>query len=98
MKKIYICSPFRRNIKHNTKLAKHWAVEIIRQGNLPIAPHLYFPLFLNDDNEYERELGIKFGLKLLKICDEVWVYGEPTEGMKKEIQRAKKLRKKIVYK
>lgn len=97
MKKIYICSPFGGK-KHNQKLAKHYALEIIRLGHLPVAPHLYFPQFLNDAIEYERELGIKMGLEFLKLCDEVWVYGEPTEGMKKEIQRAKKLRKKIIYK
>ncbi len=32
------------------------------------------------------------GLELLKLCDEVWVFGDKiSEGMKKEIEFAKKL-------
>ena len=51
------------------------------EGYLPIAPHLLFPQFLNEGIEEERRLGITMGMELLALCDEVWVFGEATEGI-----------------
>jgi len=90
IKKIFICSPFRGNIKENRKKAKEYSREVALAGHIPITPHIYFTEFLNDDNPEERELGMELGRKLLDICDEMWIYGEPTEGMLKEIKRFKK--------
>lgn len=55
------------------------------KGYLPIAPHLLFPQFLDDEKEEERQAGIQMGLDLLLYCDEVWVFGGITEGMLTEI-------------
>ena len=52
---------------------------------LPVAPHLLFPQFLNEGIEAERQAGLAMGLELLLCCDEVWVFGETTEGMASEI-------------
>ena len=54
-------------------------------GYLPIAPHLLFPQFLNEGIEAERQIGISMGMELLLDCEEVWVFGEATEGMQAEI-------------
>ena len=93
MKKIFICSAYRGDIDDNTEKAKEycrWAT--VECGVIPIAPHLFFPQFLDDDAETERELGINMGLSLLKECSELWYFGESiTEGMKKEIDMAVKL-------
>jgi hypothetical protein len=32
---------------------------------------------------------MEMGLHILKRCDELWVFGTPTEGMKEEIKLAK---------
>ena len=45
------------------------------KGYIPIAPHLLYPQFLNDDDEQERELGLFFGNALMSKCAEVWVFG-----------------------
>lgn len=58
----------------------------MKQGFLPIAPHLYFPQFLDENYEQERTLGIEAGIELMQYCDEMWVYGELADGMKKEIE------------
>lgn len=52
------------------------------------APHLLFPQFLNEDSLKERADGIAMGLELLLGCDEMWVFGEATEGMEQEIRFA----------
>ncbi len=56
----------------------------------PIAPHLLFPQFIDDDNPDERELGLFFGNALMSKCAEVWVFGSRiSSGMEAEIKRAK---------
>lgn len=90
---VYICSPYRGNYAENTLKAKEYCKSAIEQGVFPIAPHLYCPLFLDDRKLAEREAGLALGLRLLEMCDRVWVYGyeNPSEGMKAEIEHAKKL-------
>ena len=58
---------------------------------MPLAPHLYFPQFLNDADPEDREEGIRYGLKWLVDCDEIWIIERRiTEGMKREIGVARK--------
>ncbi len=95
MKKIFICSPLRGDIENNIKKAKEYSRQVAIKGNIPITPHIYFTEFLDENKERERQLGIDMGIELLKLCDEMYVYGEPTEGMKQEIEIAKRLDKKI---
>lgn len=96
LKKIFVCSPYRGDVKNNMKKAINYCKYVVKQGYLPIAPHLYFPRFLNDNNETERKLGIAMGCELMQDCDEVWVFGDTiTEGMYYEIMNAKQLKKPI---
>lgn len=95
---IFVCSPYRGNILENTKKAKEYCREIAKNGDLPIAPHLYFTQFLDEKNEQEREMGIEYGISLLWHCYEMYVFGDKiTEGMKKEIDYAKKMGIGIKY-
>ena len=64
---------------------------------MPIASHLLYPQILDDNKPAERELGLSFGLALLQMCDEVWVFGKVTKGMAGEIEEAKRLKKQIRY-
>lgn len=87
-KKVFICSPYKDNPEENYKKALEHCKFVAKQGFLPIAPHVYFTRFLNEEDE--REIGIEMGLQLLSECDELWVFGSRiTEGMQKEIQFAK---------
>ena len=65
---------------------------------LPVTPHLLFPQFLNEGIEEERRLGIAMVMELLALCDEVWVFGEATEGMAAEIASATAQGKEIIFK
>ncbi len=90
MLKVFICSPFRGDIKENTKKAIGYAKMAAMNGPIPVAPHLIFPLFLDENIPIERMMGIEMGLELMDICDEVWVFGFTlTEGMKLELEHAK---------
>ncbi|WP_279053502.1 DUF4406 domain-containing protein [Eisenbergiella tayi] len=51
----------------------------------------------NEGIEEERRLGISMGMELLALCDEVWVFGEATEGMAAEIAYATEQGKEIIF-
>jgi len=64
----------------------------IHKGYAPYAPHLYLPRCLDDDNPFERELGMAAGREFLATCDEVWQWGATvTEGMAAELATASEL-------
>ena len=76
--------------KANVNNARRYSRFAVDKGYIPIAPHLLFPQFLDDDNPEERELGLFFGNALMSKCAEVWVFGSRiSSGMEAEIKRAK---------
>lgn len=88
---VYICSPFSGNTEVHTGMARAYCRFAVDKGYLPIAPHLLFPQFLDDADQFERKLGCRFGEILMDRCAEVWVFGSYfSKGMKAEIQRAKR--------
>ena len=88
---VFICSPFAGDIENNVKAARRYCRFAVEMGNIPFAPHLLFPQFLDDSDPKERELGLFFGVALMSKCAEVWVFGETVSvGMAKEIEKAEK--------
>lgn len=95
---VYICSPFSGNVQENIGNARRYCRFAVDKGYIPIAPHLLFPQFLNDNDMIEREMGIHFGNVLMSHCAEVWVFGEYiSSGMSAEIERAKRKGYKLRY-
>lgn len=89
MKIIYVCSPLRGDEERNIIRARGYCRDVLRQGHLPIAPHVYFTQFMDDKVQEERERGLEMGLELLTWCDELWVYGSRiSDGMAREIEFA----------
>ena len=87
---VYICSPFSGDVEGNVKAAQRYSRFAVDIGYIPIAPHLLFPQFLNDNVLAERQLGLFFGDVLMSNCAEVWVFGKVISiGMEAEIKRAK---------
>ena len=87
---IYICSPFSGDVEKNVKAAQRFSRYAVDKGFIPIAPHLLFPQFLDDEIPAERQLGLLFGNVLMSKCAEVWVFGSTVSaGMEAEIKRAK---------
>lgn len=99
MLKIYVCSPLRGNIARNLTRAKKYAKKIIKEGHIPIVPHLFFASILDDRIPKQRTQGLEMGLEMLKGCDSIRVYGEYiSEGMKEEIKLAEQIGIPIIYK
>ena len=97
---VYICSPYAANPAYFTSLAKEYCKYAIDKRYQPVASHLFYPLFLDDRDELQREMGLTFGLKLLSFCKEVWVFrptGGISSGMEKEIAEAIRLKIPVVY-
>jgi hypothetical protein len=95
---VYVASAYSGDIKANKEKTKRYCRFALEQGQIPLAPHLMFPLFMNDEDPEERELAIFMDVILLGKCDELWVFGDHlSEGMKTEIDVAKKRRQKVRY-
>lgn len=92
-KNVYICSPYRGCTLTNEAAARRfckWAIQ--QKGVMPLAPHIYFTQFFDDNASDERQSGMNMGIKWLRQCSEIWVLGESlSEGMVYEISEASRL-------
>lgn len=95
----YVCSPLRGDIEGNLQRAReysHFAFDA-NEHWIPVAPHLLFTQFLNDDVEAERAAGIAMDMSLLAKSSILLVFGKPTSGMRAEIDFAKSVNMPIRY-
>ena len=93
---VYICSPYAGDVEKNTYRARAFSRFAVEKKYIPIALHLLCPQYLNE--ETERWLGLKMGIVFMGKCEEIWVFGDVvSEGMAAEIDKAKRMRKKIRY-
>ena len=99
MRKVYVCSALRGDVEENIRKARSFCEFIVREHEMiPIAPHIYFTQFLDDNIDSEREFGIKAGLFLLSECDELWYFGDQiSRGMTDEICKAMGIGMKVQY-
>lgn len=96
--KVYVVSKYAGDVKTNIAKARKYCRFVASQKCIPVASHLIYPQFLNDNDLKERELGLLFGLALLKSCAEVWVFGEDiSPGMKQELREAQWRHKSVKY-
>lgn len=89
---VYICSPYKGDVKTNVKNARSYSRFAVDMGAIPLAPHLLMTQYLNDDIPSEREIALAHGLALLRLCSQMWVFasGGISSGMASEIEFAKK--------
>ena len=93
---VYICSRFSGDIPENIEKARKYSRYAVDNKAIPIAPHLLFPQFMEE--EKERELAVFMDMVLLGKCEEVWVFGSDiSDGMSAEISKAKRKNMKIRY-
>lgn len=85
----YICSPYRGDVEANTDLARRLCKLAVARKEIPLAPHLLFPQFMDDSDESQRELAMFMNRILLGKCESLWVWQEDiTAGMRLEIEWA----------
>lgn len=95
---VYICSPLSGNVERNQENARRYCRYAVDSGYIPIAPHLFFPQFMSDENKKERSLALFMDIALLSKCAELWVFGDTvSRGMSLEIERAKRKCQPIRY-
>ena len=87
--KVYVCSAYAGDTVRNTDRAIRYARFVFTKGKHPLVPHLYYPLFLDDNDPAQRDLGCSFALEWLSRCSECWVFGEKfSAGMLQELEIA----------
>ena len=95
---VYICSPLSGDVDGNMEKARQYCRFALEQGQIPLAPHLMFPQFMDEGDPEERDLAMFMDIVLLGKCSQVWVLGEEiSEGMLAEINVAKRRRQPIRY-
>ena len=95
---VFICSPYADDPLNNERRAIRYCRFAVRHGCIPIAPHLFFPQFMDDCKADERDLALFMDIVLLSKCAELWVFGEAiSKGMSIEIERAKRKSQPIRY-
>ena len=95
---VFICSPYTGNTAANEHRTRNYCKYAIEQNCIPIAPHLLFPQFMDDNEPEERKLGLFMGCVLLTKCVELWVFGEHvTDGMAMEIEKAERRQMFVRY-
>lgn len=95
---VYVISPYAGDIEKNTKAAIRYCQYAIERNRIPLASHVYFHSMLDDTIPDQRELGRMFGLSMLALCQEAWVFTKKrSSGMKDEIREASYLGIPIRY-
>ena len=85
-RRVYVCHPYSK-ISRNMKEVKLICRKILDEGNIPIAPHLYLPQFI--DESADPELARTLSLQLLEMCEEIRVCGSVvTDKMREEMEHA----------
>ena len=88
MKRIYICSPYRGDIERNTAIARKLMQMALQRGHVPIVPHLLYTQVLDEDDPWQRLVGLNAAETLIECCDEAWIFTPDdvySDGMLQEI-------------
>lgn len=101
--KVIIESAYRPNelysLKANAEFVRLVCLRAVRQGWNPLASHIFYTEFLNDDDEQLRSLGIQLGIEWGIHAQAVWAClregEELSEGMAFALYRYEGLGKPI---
>lgn len=93
MKIIFLSHPYKNDPDYLQHL-KPYINYVWNGGNIPLAPHLLFPVFAKEETERDKIMQACF--KLISVADECFFCGHKfSEGMTMELDEAKKMGKKI---
>lgn len=86
---VFICSPYAGDVEVNVRNARAYSRFAVERGAIPVAPHLLFPQYMDDNDPDERDLALFMGIALMTKCAELWVFGaRVSPGMAAEIAKA----------
>lgn len=81
--------------KHNFYFRLFISKFVYKKGYIPLNPFLISDYYLLDT--VPRDTIRQTNNTLVKRCDEIWVFGQISDGVLREINIAKKLKKPIKY-
>jgi hypothetical protein len=96
LRKIYLCHPPASESRVAHHSLRQACREIVGEGCLPICPQILFSVLLHEG--FEHGLALLICTDLLRLCDEMRVYGkETTPEMQVEIKMASALSVPVRY-
>lgn len=81
--------------KHSSYFKRHCVKYVLEQGFAPISQFGIFDYFITDS--VDRDLVAKANNNLIRISDELWVFGPVSDGVLAEIKMVKEGGKPIKY-
>jgi dienelactone hydrolase len=84
-----VCHPFSSDPLCHRKSVRKVCRALVMAGVVPLAPQILFPQFMHENTE--REHALACCLRLVALCNELRVYGQVSEGMRREIAEACRL-------
>ena len=88
----YVCAPTTGEAGNNNKKVRGYCRKLYELGYLPVAPHLLFPQFVNNNVPAEHNDSINMAADVLRRCRVVVVCGKTnSEVMTSEIELARRL-------
>lgn len=91
IKKIIYTAISKRNFYYREHISKF----VLEQGCAPLNPFMEFSYFLIDS--VPRDTIREANNNLVSLADELWVFGEISDGIASEVRYAKEMRRKIRY-
>ena len=91
MKKLIYTAMSKKNFFQKWRIVKF----VLEKGSAPLNPFMLFDYFLVDS--VDHDLVRNANNTIIEKCDELWVFGEIADGVKKEIEVAKRLNKPTKY-
>jgi hypothetical protein len=87
---VYVASAYRGDAERNVERAKKYSRFVIERGGVPFTPHLLYTRFLDDADPKQRSEGLFCGKVMLGKCDQIWSFGDVSDGMLGELEEARK--------
>lgn len=92
----YICSPYGGK-EENVEKARRYMRFMVRQGFVPVAPHVMLHGIMDDNRGEHRQAAMAANIRLLDACDVLCIFGDRiTAGMQIEIEHAEKTKKQVL--
>jgi len=91
MKKVIYTAMSKKNFFQKWRIVKF----VLEKGFVPLNPFMLYDYFLADS--VNHDLVKNANHEIIEKCDELWSFGEIADGVKREIDLAKKLNKPIKY-
>lgn len=91
MEKLIYTAMSKKNFFQKWRVVKF----VLEKGLIPLNPFMLYDYFLVDS--IDHNLVRSANHRIIEKSDELWVFGEIADGVKREIEIAKKLNKPIKY-